>query len=45
MLAGRRGGIYSAGTKAMRGTGFSTIGILISAESTPNRIARYHTAL
>ena len=34
-----------AGTAARRATGFSTIGMLISAESTPNRIASHHTGL
>ena len=34
-----------AGTAATRATGFSTIGMLMSAESSPNRIAKYHTAL
>ena len=32
-----------AGTAAARATGFSTIGILISAESAPNKIASHHT--
>src|SRR5580698_3711680 len=38
-------GIDQAGATATRATGFSTIGRLISAESTPNRIASHHTTL
>src|ERR1700722_8578933 len=38
-------GIHQAAARATRCTGFSTIGKLISAESTPNRIASHHTAL
>src|SRR6266851_4408794 len=37
--------INHAGAAAARATGFSTIGMLISAESTPNRIASHHTTL
>src|ERR1700686_3895182 len=33
---------HQAGAVAIRATGFSTIGRLISAESTPNRIAGHH---
>src|SRR6185437_837452 len=32
-----------AGTAATRGTGFSTIGMLISADRTPNMMASHHT--
>src|SRR5580692_3420521 len=38
-------GIDHAGAAAIRSIGFSTIGRLISAESTPNRIASHHTTL
>src|ERR1700722_8493432 len=36
---------HQAGAAAIRATGFSTIGRLISAESTPNKIASHHTTV
>src|ERR1700722_3224272 len=38
-------GTAQAGTAMTRTTGFSTIGMLISADRTPNKIASHHTTL
>ena len=38
-----RRSFHSAGTATTRETGFSTIGMLISAEKTPSRIDSHHT--